>query len=424
MTSLRVELGPPGFPPADPLAVPYEWPAYPGHSPTLRSDIGWHGAELGAPNAAGKDLLRVVAAAYIADRAARQPELRVTRELTLTVHVEQPDNWTEEAKERLVDLLHWLTGDDWALRCISSPDDDAVAAPALDLPVVDDVCLLSGGLDSFCGALLRAERPGTVRFLGHADASTAIRHAQQRLQTHLASVTPPMTYTQFALRPRGAVRNRVPKTRSLLFISMAVALATAVGAERVLVPENGFTSINPPLEPSRGGVLTTRSTHPWTFHSVRGLLDALGLQQVTVANPHADLTKGELVRMALSGATAEVRDLAHDTVSCAKMNAGRPRGGDPNLQCGLCIACLVRRAAFIAADVPDRTRYAALGSADLAEHTRQVRRHDVDAWRMATTGGIAEHRILGSGLWPPGTDLDAVLDLCTRGLEELARVPV
>ena len=424
MTSLRVELGPPGFRPADPLAVSYEWPASPGQSATVRSDIGWGGAELGHPDAPARDLLRVVTAAYIADRGARQPALHLTRTLTLTVHVDQPDNWTETAKESLVDLLHWLTGDEWALRCVGVPVGDDAAPTSLDLPVVEDVCLLSGGLDSFCGALLRAQRPGTVRFLGHADTATAIRRAQQRLQTYLATASPPMTYTQFALRPRGAVLNRLPKTRSMLFISMAVALATAVGASRVLVPENGFTSINPPLEPSRGGVLTTRSTHPWTFHSVRALLDELGLRQVAVVNPHADLTKGDLVRAALDRTTAEVRDLAHDTVSCAKMNAGRPRGGDANLQCGLCIACLVRRAAFIAADIPDRTRYAALGSADLAEHTRQVRRHDVDAWRMATTGGIAEHRILGSGLWPPATDLDAVLDLCARGLEELARVPV
>lgn len=424
MISFRVELGPSGLQPVDPTAVMYEWPTEAGRSRTVRSDIGWRAAEFGAPNSASRDLLRVVTAAYIADRAARQPELRLMRTLTLTVHVEQPDIWTDEAKERLVDLLYWLTGDDWALRCIREPDDNDTTAPALDLPVADDICLLSGGLDSFCGALLRAQQPGTVRFLGHADASTAVRHAQQRLQKYLAAAAPPLVYTQYALRPRGAVRNRTPKTRSLLFVSMAVAVATATGARRVLVPENGFTSINPPLEPSRGGVLTTRSTHPWTFHSLMGLLDALGLGQVEVINPHAHMTKGELVRQALGQAPAEVHSLASETVSCAKMNAGRPRGGNPNVQCGLCVACLVRRAAFIAANIPDRTDYAATGPAGPAEHTRQVRRHDTDAWRMATTGGIAEHRILGSGLWPPGTDFDAVLDLCTRGLEELARVPV
>jgi hypothetical protein len=49
-----------------------------------------------------------------------------------------------------------------------------------------------------------------------------------------------------------------------------------------------------------------------------------------------------------------------------------------------------------------------------------MRRHDTDAWRAATTGGIPAHRILGSAVWPPGTDFDAVLALCDRGLKELA----
>ena len=114
-------------------------------------------------------------------------------------------------------------------------------------------------------------------------------------------------------------------------------------------------------------------------------------------------------------------------MSCAKINADRPKGGNPNAQCGLCVTCLVRRAAFSAAGVPDRTDYAATGSAGPAgpaQHVRKVRRHETDAWQSATTAGVPEHRILGAGLWPPGTDFDAVLDLCARGLKELARVPV
>jgi hypothetical protein len=32
-------------------------------------------------------------------------------------------------------------------------------------------------------------------------------------------------------------------------------------------------------------------------------------------------------------------------------------GGDPNLNCGLCVACLVRRGTYIRAQQPDKTRY-------------------------------------------------------------------
>lgn len=424
MSTVRVEVAPEGAAPTDPAADLYTWPAAAGHTSTMRSDLDWQATQLGAPASQAKDLLRIVTGAYMADRVAAQPSQRLARSLFVTVHVDQPDAWTERAREHVVDLLHWLTGDDWALRCVPAP-----AAPTpeatLDLVVTDDVSLLSGGLDSLCGALIRLRQPGRVLFLGHADTSTAVRHAQQRLQDHMAAQKPARDYDQYALRPLGTVRNRTPKTRSLLFMAMAVAAASGTGATRVLVPENGFTSINPPLEPSRAGVMTTRSTHPWTFEALGELLGSIALDGISVVNPHNRLTKGELLAEAMPKPTPAEQELAARTVSCAKINTGRPRKGSPNLQCGLCVACLVRRAAFLRAGIPDLTAYA-LDASDsgVRDQVRRVRRHDIAAWRSATTAGIPEHRILGSALWPRGTDFDAVLALCERGLKELTRVPV
>lgn len=427
MSGARVELGPDGDAQTDAASDLYQWPLEPGRTATMRSDIAWGATELGTPAPQAKDLLRIVTAAYIADRTASQPTQQLARSLGLTVHVERPDAWTQQAQEQLVDLLHWLTGDDWALRCV--PVGTAADAPRdrLDIDVVaaDDICLLSGGLDSLCGALVRLRQPGRAFFLGHADTSTAVRRAQQRIQDHLRVTAPRHPYVQYALRSLDPVRNRTPKTRSLLFMAMAVAAATGTGATRVIVPENGFTSINPPLEPSRAGVLTTRSTHPWTFHALTQLLGTIDLRDISVVNPHQDLTKGELLGQAMPDGTPHDQRLAAQTVSCAKINAGRPKGGDANTQCGLCVACLVRRAALIRAEMPDLTPYtvSTLPPAS-SERVRIVRRHDTDAWRAATSNGIPEHRILGSAVWPPGTDFDAVLALCERGLKELARVPV
>lgn len=425
MSSARIELAAEGDIRRDAGSTLHQWPQAAGHTDTMRAGIDWHATQFGRPAPAAKDLLRVVTAAYIADRTARQPATDLTRPLTLTVHVDQPDAWTDTAMEQAVDLLHWLTGDDWALRCVSSKAKQPAQTLDLDVSAADDICLVSGGLDSLCGALIRLQAPGTPFFLGHADTSTLIRHAQEHLQEHFAAQTPPRVYTQYPLRHRGDVRHRTPKTRSLLFMTMAVVAASGMGATRVLVPENGFTSINPPLEPSRAGVMTTRSTHPWTFHALAGLLTTLGLTGITVENPHQGLTKGQLLKQAMPAATATDQALAAATVSCAKPNPGRPPGGSPNTQCGVCIACLVRRGAFIAAGLPDLTEYAVQTWAKApAEAVRRYRRHDIAAWRSATENGIARHRVLGSAVWPPGTDFDHVLDLVDRGLEELAHVPV
>ena len=425
MSSARIELAAEGDSRRDAGSTLHQWPLTDGHTDTMRAGIDWHATQFGRPAPEAKDLLRVVTAAYIADRTARLPAKVLTRPLTLTVHVEHPDLWTETALEQVVDLLHWLTGDDWALRCVPSEAKQPEQILDLDVSAADDICLLSGGLDSLCGALIRLKEPGTPFFLGHADTSTLIRRAQEHLQKHLAEQTTPRIYGQYPLRHRGEVRHRTPKTRSLLFMTMAIAAASGMGATRVLVPENGFTSINPPLEPSRAGVMTTRSTHPWTFYALAELLTTLGLTGISVENPHHSLTKGQLLKQAMPAATAADQALAAATVSCAKPNPGRPPGGNPNTQCGVCIACLVRRAAFIASGLPDLTEYAVETWAKApAQAVRRYRRHDIAAWRSATENGIARHRVLGSAVWPPGTDFDHVLDLVRRGLEELAHVPV
>lgn len=427
MSGACIEIAADGDHQLDSASRLYHWPVAAGHTSTMRAGIDWHATQFGRPATSAKDLLRVVTAAYIADRATRQLAKALSRSIALIVHVDQPDAWTAAALEQTVDLLHWLTGDDWALRCVPSKVGPLQPEQTLDVDIVsaNDVCLVSGGLDSLCGALIRLRQPGTPFFLGHADTSTLIRRAQEGLQQHFAAQTPPRTYIQYPIRHLGDVKHRTPKTRSLLFMAMAVTAASGMGASRVLVPENGFTSINPPLEPSRAGVMTTRSTHPWTFYAITKLLATLDLTGITVMNPHHDLTKGQLLAAAMPGATPDDQALAATTVSCAKPNPGRPPGGDPNTQCGICIACLVRRAAFIAADFPDLTPYAVETWATApAEAVRHARRHDLAAWRAATENGIARHRVLGSAVWPPGTNFDHVLDLVERGLQELARVPV
>jgi hypothetical protein len=113
---------------------------------------------------------------------------------------------------------------------------------------------------------------------------------------------------------------------------------------------------NPPLGPERGGAYTTRSTHPVTIGRFNGILGQLGLA-IHVENPRAWRTKGELVTAALAMTPADLSAGAALTMSCAKLNGNFYPGGDPNGQCGLCVACVTRRGSLIAAGIPDRTEY-------------------------------------------------------------------
>lgn len=417
-----IELVPEGAAGTHPeAATVIEWPTTPGSTATMQADIGWDLAEIGEVGVTARDLLRVIACAYLADRTTRRSNLLLRRDLSIVVHVEKPDQWSQPALDVTADLLHWLTGDRWSIHIAAAepPHDHRETTTA---PAVNTVQLLSGGLDSFCGALLQMRHDDHVVYIGHRDQSKAVRHAQNLIEPAVRKSG--ADYLRWALRPTITVKEPTPRTRSLLFIALGVAVADARGALRLIMPENGFTSINPPLEPSRGGPLTTRSTHPWTFHQLARLLAELRLTHVDVSNPFGSLTKGELLAVAIQPGNTDDVAFAAQTLSCAKPNAGRLKGGNANLNCGWCIACLVRRGAFLASGIQDQTQYLVNV---LPQESRQrflhYRRHDIAAWRYATHAGLDEHRILGSGMWPPNTDFEAVTEICKRGLEELRLVP-
>lgn len=65
--------------------------------------------------------------------------------------------------------------------------------------------------------------------------------------------------------------------RSVLFLALGVAVASGLGPARLLVPENGFISLNVPLTPPRSGSFSTRTTHPHLIALLRDLLNELQL---------------------------------------------------------------------------------------------------------------------------------------------------
>ena len=68
------------------------------------------------------------------------------------------------------------------------------------------------------------------------------------------------------------------------FSPMQLLFATSVNAKRLIVPENGFISINVPLTFARSGSSSTRTTHPYYFKLFQELLLNLGLN-IEIFNP-------------------------------------------------------------------------------------------------------------------------------------------
>jgi hypothetical protein len=423
VTSAQFDLRGDGSPGPDGGFTPLRWPLRPGVTATVHADVGWWLAPLaGVPDAA-VDLVRIAGGAYIADRLTRRGT-GFSREIGLTVAVTDPCRWAGSLVNDVSGLLHLLTGDQWYLTLAA---DSCSYEETLRLPSLDKTpgSLLSGGLDSFLGALYLLPQEPAMRFVGHADAATSIRAAQHRIGTWLSQAYSPVpSYTRLALRQAREKQEPSSRSRSLMFMALGAAAVASSSGTSLYVPENGYTSLNIPLHPNRAGALSTRSTHPETLRRVNDVLARVDLG-VTVINPFAEMTKGEAMRAVASmSLPAGWLDAAAATVSCSKLDGGRLPGGNPNLNCGLCVPCLVRRATFIAAGLHDGTHYlvdALTGNSLDMLVTR--RKSDLDAVRYAIASGVDDDAI-DSGTWPPDYDLDAAADLVRRGLAELAVVPL
>lgn len=321
----------------------------------------------------------------------------------------------------LTSLLSWLTGDRWVIHLKRERRNTPPNMLNLPFEPLDEVTLLSGGLDSFCGAIDRIGDGKSRLFVGHTDGTAAVQRAQNELRRFLHTTYPENTpgYQTALISNKGKKFESSTRSRSLLFMALATAIASGQQCSKVIVPENGFTSINIPLSPARGGALSTRSTHPHTFYRINSLLHNLGLN-ITVSNPYQQYTKGEFVKLASDELGNSFADEIARTVSCGKLDGTYYRGGNPNLGCGLCIPCIIRRASIAAAEIDDPTNYLfSQLSGGALQKLLHARRVDTEAMKDALEHPLSEDDLLACGPWPEDFDLSGGLALYERGLAEI-----
>ena len=323
------------------------------------------------------ELVRLAAAIFAADRSTPRRAFGSNwsrRDIEVTVPVFNPDPW-ESINDRLVALISLLSGDNWLLRFVRarSPKERINTAVASASQAV----LLSGGADSAIGALHARHDLGTqpctlVSHVGATTISPIQKGVVHRLATLLGDGSQQHIQHQLVRGSKRVDGTRFPneytmRSRSLLFLALGLAIASIDQVE-LLVPENGFTSINPPLSPDQRGSLSTRTTHPSFLAGLRDLLPEAGVH-AELRNPFEHFTKGEMFRRAgeLIGRDAASKFLS-STHSCA--HTGHRSFGLPvSHHCGVCFGCLVRRSSFLASGIDDETNYlVSLGRPDLSSY--------------------------------------------------------
>lgn len=335
------------------------------------------------PSESAVDLALLAAAITAADtRISRDADAQDawTREIDLHLPVHDPALWTGLAP-LIVTTLNFLTGDHWGVRFrprIASVPTLAAPLTKLRTATPSCVCLFSGGLDSFIGAidlLAAGESPLLVSHYWDGITSKHQTYCGEALKRRFPGATIHHVRARVGF-PNDVVDDfsveNTLRGRSFLFFALAAMAADAVGGQAVVhVPENGLISLNVPLDPLRLGALSTRTTHPFYMARFEELLQGLGLS-VALHNPYAFQTKGQMAKGCAD--LGFLKGEARNTMSCSAPANARFAKNKPDRQpkhCGYCVPCLIRRAAILEGWGPDDTEYQV---ADLHGRTLDTRR--------------------------------------------------
>jgi 7-cyano-7-deazaguanine synthase in queuosine biosynthesis len=321
------------------------------------------------------DFLSIALAVVSADYAGHRKKSPDgwTREFDLSIPVCDCDFWNSQ-RNQIERLLAYLTTDKWNIEFFFEENIPPTSKKSINYSE-DCISLLSGGLDSFIGALDLAasgRKPIVVSQGSRGEAQTQIQFASY--------IGHGLTHWQFN-HNASVIHPETPpsqRSRSLVFYAYGILAASALSRHQagdritLFVCENGFISVNPPLTDCRIGSLSTRTTHPVVIALLQEIMNQSGLQ-ISFENPYQFKTKGQM----LTGCSDQpsLMRFASETISCGRYKKYSYR------HCGRCIPCLVRRAAFKAWGQPDDTRYV---FADLSIQTGEFA--DFDDVKSAVMG--------------------------------------
>lgn len=425
-SSYRLRLSAPGKLTSKEAASTFLWAA--GERSSFETALGPSLGRLGPVSKPNIEFVRLAVGVMAADRSTPRRlggSNWSRREISLSVPVFEPDRW-QAISDRLTPLVNFLTGDLWEFEFVASRSskEPPKGRPAVAVRAV----LLSGGADSAVGALLsRSSLSEDQHVLVSHLGATNLSPVQQTVARQVEALFPngKQRHVQITLTRRQRRLDGSPfpqefstRSRSLLFLSLGLAVASIDGAE-LWVPENGFASLNPPLAPDQRGSLSTRTTHPAFLAGLRELLPEAGVH-ADLRNPFEALTKGEMYRQAadLAGAEQAARFLS-STHSCAH-TGHRSFRFSIRLHCGVCFGCLVRRSAFLASGLTDSTEYLT----SIADPRLQRYLADKSMERPIQEfidRGVGPADIAALSL-PMSYSARAALDLCRRAIEELRRL--
>lgn len=309
------------------------------------------------------DWLDIALFVYLADRASlRRSKQRPDypdqwgRRIRLRLPVREPAIWNSpRVEECLRTLLAWMTDDEWEFEFIGKPSGSATEQEFLFEWLGTKprrICLFSGGLDSFAGAVRDlTEYPHHHHVFVSGCTSGRQQHQQVKQVGGLRQAfSPEITHllVPYGIRARadGQAEERSQRTRGFVHLTLGVVTAQLCGALELALTENGIGAINLPYNAGQVGTANSRAVHPVTLNLMEAFAASVTGAPFAIRNLGLFRTKGELCA---HPAFAQLGHLIQETFTCD----GFPNRVADKPQCGRCTSCLLRRQALFHAGWAD-----------------------------------------------------------------------
>ena len=307
------------------------------------------------------DVIDLAVAIHASDQLTIQDPQQPQIQLKVVLPVRHPEILNKSTlNHQLCQLLYWATGKQWVFEFERrrQPGRSIENQPLLCSfnPVVDEeVSLWSGGLDALAGLYDRLKQSPAKSFALFGSGSNDNTHRRQQevfyslqhlFPNRLALCRIPI---RFDLSSH-LEKNRFSRTRGIVFMLLGSAYSYLRGHRVLHVYENGIGAINLPYRKSAIGLDHSRSVHPETLRRVGLMMTELIGENFKVRNPFLFHTKAEMMKSLAEDARI---DLASQTSSCDSPH----RKPQQPPQCGYCSSCILRKQAYAASQLEDKTQY-------------------------------------------------------------------
>lgn len=383
------------------------------------------------------DLLNLGVAVYTVDQLVSREKYGYyhwNRNFELQVPVYEVELW-EDIKGKLSETLSFLSGDHWelvfekreALNLEKNNTSNGINA--------NKVSLFSGGLDSLIGAINLLHNNEKIVLVGHHRVGGREKDTQVKLISELNqnfnTKIPNFLFfvnPQFENKKNVLIGEDTQRARSFLFLVLGIAIANSIGENvPLIVPENGFISLNIPLTPTRLGTYSTKTTHPYFIFRFMDILKEIGINN-EIVNPYQFHTKGEMLAECVKIEKDIITKLSNESVSCSKPNhykRWRPKDidfTDIREHCGHCVPCIIRRAAMKKAGIDSSKDYT-YDVKQLKNIHNKGKGADLHAFKIGIEKYITQNKLsifelLKSGALPE-KDIKRYLDIAKRGYIEV-----